>query len=213
MRKLLVLLTFVSQGSVGYMNTKAGRLIKRGFTLLEVLISLAIISILVGIVFGIYTSILRLNVRLEQEKNLNNELLFATQTIQNIVDSYDLDLGYYFTGGVRNNIDSKGYTDTLAFVDGTKQLTIRKQGDCGSISGCFLALVDGQVVKQLTNPHKVSLPVLQFRIIPYQFGSVDHIFQKGFWIYGSISSNRYSTGKFELNVSQDIQLFFTIRKY
>ena len=64
----------------------------QAFTLIEVLISLVIISILVGIVFAMYTSIIKLSVRMEQEKNLNNELLFATQTIQNIVDNYDLDL-------------------------------------------------------------------------------------------------------------------------
>lgn len=64
----------------------------KAFTLIEVLISLVIISLLVGIMFGIYTSILKLSVRIEQEKNLNNELLFASQTIQNAVDNYDLDL-------------------------------------------------------------------------------------------------------------------------
>ena len=64
----------------------------QAFTLIEVLISLVIISILVGIVFAMYTSIIRLSVRMEQEKNLNNELLFAVQSIQNMVDNYDLDL-------------------------------------------------------------------------------------------------------------------------
>ncbi|MBP7007278.1 prepilin-type N-terminal cleavage/methylation domain-containing protein [Patescibacteria group bacterium] len=64
----------------------------QAFTLIEVLISLVIISVLVGIVFAMYTSIIRLSVRMEQEKNLNNELLFAVQSIQNMVDNYDLDL-------------------------------------------------------------------------------------------------------------------------
>jgi prepilin-type N-terminal cleavage/methylation domain-containing protein len=186
---------------------------KKGFTLIEVLISLVIISLLVGVMFGIYTSILRLSVRIEQEKNLNNELLFASQTIQNLVDNYDLDLDYYFTGNTRNDIDPLGYSDTLALSSPDKKVMLKKVGECGQWSWCFLALMDGEAIKQLTNPFKVSVPLLQFRIIPYQFGSVDSIQQKWFWIYGKMTSSRYNTGKYELNVAQDIQLFFNIRKY
>lgn len=185
---------------------------KKAFTLIEVLISLVIIALLVGVIFGIYTSILKLSVRVEQEKNLNNELLFASQTIQNMVDTYDLDLGFYFSwnNGV---IDEKGYTDTLALISPDKNITLKKVWDCGVGSGCFLALTDWSVVKQLTNPLKVSVPVLRFRILPYKFGSVDEIYQKGFRVYGKMTSSRYNTGKYELNVSQDIQMFFNMRRY
>gem|GEM_PF-5061661 len=68
-------------------------------------------------------------------------------------------------------------------------------------------------IKQLTNPYKVSVPVIKFRVIPYEFGDVDVIYQKGFWVYGKMTSARYNSGKYELNVAQDIQLFFNIRKY
>lgn len=185
----------------------------QAFTLIEVLISLVIISILVGMVFAMYTTIIKLSIRMEQEKNLNNELLFATQTIQNIVDNYDLDLWYYFSWWSRNAIDDKWYTPVLVLKNTDKQIMLRKQGECGVWSWCFLALIDGWVIKQLTNPGKVSLPILQFRVIPYQFNSVDEIYQKWFWMYGSMRSNRYSSGRYELNVIQDLQLFFTIRKY
>ena len=185
----------------------------QAFTLIEVLISLVIISILVGIVFAMYTSIIRLSVRMEQEKNLNNELLFAVQSIQNMVDNYDLDLWYYFTWSTRRSIDEKGYTSVLALKNADKQILLRKQGECGVWTWCFLALEDNGVVKQLTNPLKVSLPTLQFRVLPYQFWSVDQIYQKWFWVYGTITSSRYNSGKYELNVAQDLQLFFNIRKY
>jgi prepilin-type N-terminal cleavage/methylation domain-containing protein len=185
----------------------------RAFTLLEVLISLVIISLLVGVIFGIYASILRLSVRIEQEKNLNNELLFASQTIQNMVDNYDLNLGYYFSGSQTDVIDDKGYSDTLALMNKDKSIQLKKVGECGVGSGCYLGLIDGDVIKQLTNPFKVSVPVLQFRILPYRFGAVDDIYQKGFWVYGKMTSSRYNTGKYELNVAQDIQMFFDIRKY
>ncbi len=185
----------------------------QAFTLIEVLISLVIISVLVGIVFAMYTSIIRLSVRMEQEKNLNNELLFAVQSIQNMVDNYDLDLWYYFTWSTRRSIDEKGYTSVLALKNADKQILLRKQGECGVWTWCFLALEDNGVVKQLTNPLKVSLPTLQFRVLPYQFWSVDQIYQKWFWVYGTITSSRYNSGKYELNVAQDLQLFFNIRKY
>lgn len=185
----------------------------KAFTLIEVLISLVIISLLVGIMFGIYTSILKLSVRIEQEKNLNNELLFASQTIQNAVDNYDLDLWYYFSGGWNNVIDDKWYTDTLVLSNKDKTIQLSKKWECGTESGCYLALLDGWISKQLTNPYKVSVPALKFRILPYQFGSVDTIYQKWFWVYGKITSSRYNTGKYELNVAQDIQMFFNIRRY
>lgn len=183
------------------------------FTLIEVLISLIIISLLVWIIFGIYTSILKISVRIDQEKNLNNELLFASQTLQNAVDNYDLDLWYYFSGWKRNDIDTNGYSKTLALINSHKAIQLRKEWECGVWTGCYLALIDGGIIKQLTNPYKVALPELQFRILPYQFDTVADIYQKGFWIYGKITSNRYNTGKYELNVAQDIQMFFTIRKY
>lgn len=187
--------------------------LKKGFTLLEVLISLVIISLLVGIIFGIYTSILKLSVRIEQEKNLNNELLFASQTIQNMVDSYDLDLGYYFASGQRNDIDADGYTDTLAMVNQDKSIKLRKVGECGAGSGCFLGLeIDGSM-KELTNPYLVYIPNLKFRIIPYKFTDVEDIYQKWFRIYGKITSSRFNAAKYELNVIQDIQMFFNVRRY
>ncbi len=185
----------------------------KAFTLLEVLISLVIISLLVGIIFGIYTSILKLSVRIEQEKNLNNELLFASQTIQNLVDNYDLDLDAYFGSGKFVAVD-KGYADILVLKTQDRQIKLSKIGECGQGSGCFLGLDTGSGdIKQLTNPYKVSIPSLIFRVLPYQFGDVKDIYQKGFRIYGKMTSNRYNTGKYELNVAQDIQLFFDIRKY
>lgn len=186
---------------------------RKAFTLIEVLISLVIISLLVWVMFGIYSSVLKLSVRIEQEKNLNNELLFASQTIQNIVDNYDLDLGYYFSGWVRNNISNEGYTDILALKSSNKSIIIRKEWECNTESGCYLALQDWNIIKQLSNPYKVSLPELTFRILPYQFGSVENIYQKWFRVYGKMTSSRYNTGKYELNVAQDIQMFFNIRRY
>lgn len=185
----------------------------RAFTLIEVLVSLIIISLLVWIIFWIYTSVLKISVRIDQEKNLNNELLFASQTLQNAVDNYDLDLGYYFSGGARNNIDEDGYTSTLALVNSKKSIQLKKEGECGVWSGCYLALIDGTITKQLTNPYKVSVPELQFRILPYRFDTVADIYQKWFRVYGTMTSSRYNTGKYELNVAQDIQMFFNVRRY
>ena len=187
--------------------------ITKAFTLLEVLISLVIISLLIWIIFWIYTSILKLSVRIEQEKNLNNELLFASQTMQNLVDTYDLNLGYYFSGNKRTDIDENGYTNTLALRTQEKEIKIKKIGECGVGSGCFLWLEDGNITKQLTNPFRVALPSLKFRILPYKFGDVDDIYQKWFWVYGQLTSANYNTWKYELNVSQDIQMFFNVRRY
>lgn len=185
----------------------------KAFTLIEVLISLIIIGVLIWIIFWIYTSILKLSVRIEQEKNLNNDLLFASQTMQNLVDTYDLNLWYYFSGNKRNHIDENGYTDMLALNNVDKTVTLKKFGVCGVWSGCYLGLEDGNTIKQITNPYKVALPSLKFRVLPYKFGDVDEIYQKGFWVYGQLTSPNYNSKKYELNVVQDIQMFFNVRRY
>ncbi len=68
---------------------------KSAFTLVEVLISLVLAGILFTIVFRSYVSITQVSTRLENEKKLNMEITFITETVQNIADTYQIDYTKY----------------------------------------------------------------------------------------------------------------------
>lgn len=72
-----------------------GRSNVKGFTLVELLIATAVMGILFLVMFQVYATIARLTVRIEQEKYLTQELVYAMHTIQNIVDTSHIDRGKY----------------------------------------------------------------------------------------------------------------------
>jgi hypothetical protein len=60
------------------------------------------------VIFQTYRTILDVTVRVENEKIVANEMLFAHQIIQNLVDNYTIDFARY---GYR--IPNRGTTGTL----------------------------------------------------------------------------------------------------
>lgn len=70
--------------------------IRKWFTLIEILISLVIISLLVIVIFQTYKSIADISVRVDNIYRMTNEMLFAHQTIQNLVDVWQLDIDKRF---------------------------------------------------------------------------------------------------------------------
>lgn len=79
------------------------RNIFKGFTLVELMISTSIMGILFIIIFQIYVTIARLTVRIEQEKYVTQELVYAMQTIQNIVDTTRIDRSKYNLQQLQSN--------------------------------------------------------------------------------------------------------------
>jgi prepilin-type N-terminal cleavage/methylation domain-containing protein len=70
---------------------------KKAFTLIEITLVVAIIGLLAGVLFKTYITMSQISFRVEQQKIVNQELLFVTQTLQNLAN--------------RNNIDYKRYDD------------------------------------------------------------------------------------------------------
>lgn len=68
---------------------------KKAFTLIEVLIAITIAGVLFSLIFQAYVSITQISTRLQQEKKLNAELTFVTETVQNVADSYQIDYALY----------------------------------------------------------------------------------------------------------------------
>lgn len=68
---------------------------KKAFTLIEILIALVIVAILFTLIFRAYVSITQISTRLQNEKRLNAEITYVTETVQNIADTYQIDFVKY----------------------------------------------------------------------------------------------------------------------
>lgn len=62
-----------------------------GFTLVEVLLTTALFGVFMVLLFQVYILIAQMAVRVEQEKLLQQEALFAMQTLQNMLDESTVD--------------------------------------------------------------------------------------------------------------------------
>ena len=82
---------------------------KKAFTLIEVIIAIILTAVLFTLVFRAYVSITQVSARLENEKKLNAEITYLTETVQNIADIYQIDYAAYGTT-LKN---ANGWTKTL----------------------------------------------------------------------------------------------------
>jgi prepilin-type N-terminal cleavage/methylation domain-containing protein len=70
---------------------------KKAFTLIEVLIAITLAAILFTLIFRTYVSITQISTRMGNEKKLNAEITYLTETVQNIADNYQIDYTKYGT--------------------------------------------------------------------------------------------------------------------
>lgn len=168
---------------------------KRGFTLVEILIVLVICGILFGVLFRTYGKITDIAFKTEREKNMNQELIYVSQVLQNISDEYVVDIDKYGW----TLIKTKGFTEKLYFTgknEWTKYETISfsSTGNCleqplwiayqkkdwkenweKDSSWCWLNM---QIKERnasttsfqniaLTNTGKVLFTKIKFKVIPY----------------------------------------------
>ncbi len=68
---------------------------KKAFTLVEILIVLVICWLLFAILFRTYGKITDIAFKTEREKNMNQELVYLSQVLQNLSDDYTIDYAKY----------------------------------------------------------------------------------------------------------------------
>ncbi len=147
------------------------QVIKRWFTLIELVIVIAIIGILSVILLRTYIRISEMTFRVQQTRNVHQEVLHLSQIIQNFADNNAIDFTQYtklsLTNGIVDQLHLQGKDGTVSFF-----LTWA----CGAVplswnlvlSGdCSLAMLSWSTMIQLTDPHKVVLRNLIFKIIPF----------------------------------------------
>lgn len=193
---------------------------KKLFTIIEVLISMIIIWIIIVIVFKVYLSIFSLSIRVENEKIMNNELLYVSQVIQHLSDNNSIDYSKYsvlLSGWY-------GFTWTLHLIWSDGQISIYTTWDCNNSlvsiawTWCWIQMNKDGYLSDLTNKDNIFIKNMYFKIIAYEDAKTLHldferIYQEGFWLFAEIYIKRYQQDKREFNIKQEYQNFFNIRVY
>ncbi|MBO4516468.1 type II secretion system protein [bacterium] len=68
---------------------------KKAFTLIELLIVITILGILTLVLFSAYNKISEISFRVEQERKVNEELLFLSEVLQNFANRNSIDFDKY----------------------------------------------------------------------------------------------------------------------
>lgn len=179
--------------------------IKKAFTLVELTITMIILSLLVGIIFQVFIVISHMAVKVQNEKLLHNELIYVMQTIQNIVDSWDMELYWY-------SDEAWSVKETLNLSWSTKKYTIELNND-------ILELISYDALGftttyALTDSSKITVKQFYVKVFPHQEGvGIEQIVHDGFWLFLDVETPRYDATKRRYRVKRKMQTFFNIRKY
>ncbi len=198
------------------MNNKK---INKWFTLVEMMISIIIIWLLVILVFKIYIYLSEISVRIENEKILNNELLFMTQTFQNITDKYKIDYDMY-----PNIKDTYWITKIMYLKWDEWKVKIYSTWDCEDsiqqikTKHCRVQMEKNWNIVDITDKNKTYFTKLYFKILPYEDNSkfnlnFDDLYHSWIWLFTQIYIKRYSDKDWKFNVNVNFQTFYNIRQY
>lgn len=203
---------------------------KKAFTLIELLIVIVILGILTLVLFSAYNKISEISFRVEQERKVNEELLFLSEVLQNFANRNSIDFGKY--GNDLSN--SKWFTWTLYLSWEDGQFSIYTSWYCANYSEAptqekldgwcsFFFKDEGKEPVQLTND-SVYFSQARFKIIPYSdnyFASEGAalcdknnyfacINDDGFWLFTDIYPRFYNTWVWSNNIHVLVQHFFNI---
>jgi len=157
---------------------------KKAFTLAETLIVLFIIGILSTILIQSYLMMSDISLRVEQEQSITQEVLFASEVLQNFADRNSLDYSQYDSKDLMQN---QGISDVLYLsgIDGSVTIysawskcidpwipyMMQDHIDLSTkpiqpITCRLEANHNGKII-ELTNKKKVYMSKAIFKIIPY----------------------------------------------
>ncbi len=194
---------------------------KKGFTLVEILIVVLIFAILSSLLFKTYIAITRVAFRLEQEKNVSDNIVTISRIVQNFADRNTIDYTAYDLADLEQN---DGMTNVLhlQWSDGT--ISLWTTWSCVSwlhtytTGHCQLYMLNGSGLIYLTDTWYVNLTQIQFQLIPYIAPNSPNCSpnyfvcsrKPGFWMYTTFFSPYY-VGDWNTDAVVPFQLFFTTR--
>lgn len=187
------------------------------FTLIETVITVLIMSILIWVVFELYVVIGRMAVFIQWQKELHNELIYVVQTIQNLVDDQEVLLVY---DDSLNEI--WWFTETLRLEDDDDTLFINSVCDDEWLCGLEMLRRDKSTSDEqslmLTNTWSIHVSKFYIKALPLEDQddpgtSFEDTLHEWFWLFLDAQVPYFDQEKRWFRVRQDIQIFFTIRKY
>ena len=204
--------------------------IKKAFTLVEILMVVLIVWILVWVLFKVYITMSQISFRVEQQKIVNQELLFTSEIFQNFANRNTIDYSKY---GM-DLVESKGFDEILYLTWEDWELAIYTTGSCVSLweeifqenlnSGCNLVMKKGVDWSEIKLTHDlVYTTKALFKIVPFatQNMYVDNMDKcdsnylactndPGFWLMMTIYSRWYQQNVWANEVSIFVNQFFNI---
>lgn len=179
--------------------------IKEAFTLIELTITIVIISLLIGIIFQIFIVMSHIAVKIQNERMLHSELIYVMQTIQNIIDEGDVSLYWYHYPGAPGDVHS-----TLNLSGSTKQYVFQLTGDILKLNEIWASTT----TYILTDPLKIKINEFYIKIFPKrESAALENKFHDGFRLFLDVEIPHYNEDKWRRRVKWDMQTFFNIRKY
>ncbi|MFA6256268.1 MAG: type II secretion system protein [Candidatus Absconditabacterales bacterium] len=147
---------------------------KKGFTLLELIIVMAILGILFVLLLRTYNWVATMVFRVQQEKEVTQEILQISQIIQNFSDRNTIDYSKYGSGDL---VKTQGIAAVLYLSGQDGQISFYASGICvepaneyvltGAGSGCSLYMQSGDKQIELINTNKIAISKVIFKIIPF----------------------------------------------
>lgn len=188
------------------------------FTLIEVSIAIALMGMLLVSVFRSYNTIATIAARIEQEKILNNEILFLSQALDTETQWRTIDFSQY---AQQDLVASRWYSPDLFLTGDGGAVHIFAQGSgCNAVSfspengPCSLMMEKNGQITFLTNSDLFFVKNLSFKIIPYRENLPDIVslgdwYKPGFWIFWDFSIRRFGKN-WSSNVFLSVQDFYNL---
>jgi len=186
------------------------KIISKAFTLIEITIVVLIVWILFGLLAKVYIISSQLYVYQKHLKNIEKDILFLNQNLQNLVDTTQIDYNKY-----------TNLADTLWFT-GSLYLTGNSIGYKVYLSGSqiFLDKIYSSKIEKipLSSKEQTVVKKLKFKILPFK----DPYKISGYWqtamqpfvkVFVEIQNRYYNTGHWENAVNYKFEEWFNFKYY
>lgn len=205
-------------------------------TIIETLVVVIIIWILSGLLVKSYIQTSKVSIRIEQEKNVTQELLFVSEILQNFADRNSLDFTKYKIDWNYELLANSGLTKTLYLSGLDWNIKIYSTGskcinDWNTTNlfenkpDCRIEVDKDWQTFPITNKNKTFVNNMVFKIVP--FSDLETYYQDserklcktnfiacinhpGFWVLWEIFTINYSSG-WTNNVRIPLQYFFNLQ--
>ncbi len=170
---------------------RKGQIVKKAFTLIEIVIVLIITAILVGILFRVYLTTADIAMRVKYQKQLGMSLVTTQTILQNIVDTNTID--YVALSGTTWNT-TPWWTKTLPLINADRQknvLTITASGGLELVTTSWAVVMTAAILSPdvlLTWATFIIAPVTE----PTSEKLFSRIYHPGFWFIGTMKNTNYN---------------------